>query len=111
MALTCLIGWPLVGFMVGSVTGDPTAWHDDKQIVKLCTRLTWLLVLPCVLRALVQGPIWLAGHEGAIDPQTAVALLGVLKIALGWPLQIAALAAMAWLLGRNHTPLSSASVE
>lgn len=111
MALTCLIGWPLVGFMVGSVTGDPTAWHDDKQIVKLCTRLTWLLVLPCVVRALVQGPIWLAGHEGAIDPQTAVALLGVLKIALGWPLQIAALAAMAWLLGRNHTPVSSASVE
>ena len=105
MAFTCLIGWPLVGFMVGSVTGDPTAWHDDKQIVRLCTRLTWLLVLPCVLRAVVQGPIWLAGNSGAIDPQTAVALLGVLKIGLGWPLQIAALAAMAWLLGRNHTPV------
>jgi Protein of unknown function (DUF3159) len=114
MALTCLIGWPLVGFMVGSVTGDPTAWHDDKQIVRLCTRLTWLLVLPCVLRAGVQGPIWLAGNGGALDPQTAVALLGVLKIALGWPLQIAALGAMAWLLGRNHTPIrsdGSAAVE
>jgi hypothetical protein len=78
MATTCLIGWPLVGFMVGSVTGDPTAWHDDKQIVRLCTRLTWLLVLPCVLRAGVQAPIWIAGNQGAIDPQTAVALLGVL---------------------------------
>ncbi len=113
MATTCLIGWPLVGFMVGSVTGDPTAWHDDKQIVRLCTRLTWLLVLPCVLRAAVQAPIWLAGNGGAIDPQTAVALLGVLKIGLGWPLQIAALAAMAWLLGRNHTPIGgrSAPVE
>jgi hypothetical protein len=77
MAATCLIGWPLVGFMVGSVTGEPTAWHDDKQIVKLCTRLTWLLVLPCVLRAVIQGPIWLAGNSGAIDPHTAVALLGV----------------------------------
>ncbi len=109
MAATCLIGWPLVGFMVGSVTGDPTAWHDDKQIVKLCTRLTWLLVLPCVLRAVVQGPIWLAGNSGAIDPHTAVALLGVLKIGLGWPLQIAALAAMAWLLGRNHTPVQGAT--
>ncbi len=109
MAATCLIGWPLVGFMVGSVTGDPTAWHDDKQIVKLCTRLTWLLVLPCVLRAVVQGPIWLAGNSGAIDPHTAVALLGVLKIGLGWPLQIAALAAMAWLLGRNHTPVQNSA--
>ena len=106
MATTCLIGWPLVGFMVGSVTGDPTAWHDDKQIVRLCSRLTWLLVLPCVLRAGVQAPIWLAGNSGAIDPQTAVALLGVLKVGLGWPLQVASFAAMAWLLGRNHTPVT-----
>ena len=42
LAFTCLIGWPLVGFMVGSVTGDPTAWHEDKQVVRLCTRLTWV---------------------------------------------------------------------
>jgi Protein of unknown function (DUF3159) len=107
MAFTCLIGWPLVGFMVGSVTGDPTAWHADKQIVKLCTRLTWLLVLPCFLRVVVQAPIWLAGHSGAIDADTAVAALGVLKITLGWPLQLAALAAMLWLLSRNHTPVDA----
>jgi hypothetical protein len=103
--VTCLIGWPLVGFMIGSVTGDPTAWHSDRQIVRLCTRLTWLLVLPCAVRALVQGPIWIAGHSGSLSADTAVALLGVLKIAMGWPLQLLALAAMSWLLGRNHTPL------
>ena len=106
LALTCLIGWPVVGFMVGSVTGDATAWHQDKQIVKLCTRLTWLLVLPCVLRAIVQAPIWLAGNSGSIDPDTAVAILGVLKIGLGWPLQITALGSMVWVLTRNHTPIS-----
>ena len=103
--ITCLIGWPLVGFMIGSVTGDPTAWHGDRQIVRLCTRLTWLLVLPCAVRAIVQGPIWLAGHSGSISADTAVATLGVLKVAMGWPLQLASLAAMSWLLGRNHTPL------
>ena len=65
-ALTCLIGWPVVGFMVGSVTGDPTAWHQDKQVVRLCTRLTWLLALPCMLRVVVQAPIWLAAHTGRI---------------------------------------------
>ena len=27
LSFSCLIGWPLVGFMVGSVTGDATAWH------------------------------------------------------------------------------------
>jgi hypothetical protein len=103
--LTCVVGWPLVGFMIGSVTGDPTAWHSDRQIVRLCTQLTWLLVLPCAIRALVQGPIWIAGHSGSLSADTAVAALGILKIAMGWPLQLAALAAMSWLLGRNHTPL------
>ena len=108
--LTCLIGWPLVGFMIGSVTGDPTAWHGDRQIVRLCTQLTWLLVLPCAVRAIVQGPIWLAGHSGSISADTAVATLGILKVAMGWPLQLAALAAMSWLLGRNHTPLEGGAV-
>lgn len=108
IGLTCVVGWPLVGFMIGSVTGDPTAWHGDRQVVRLCTRLTWLLVLPCAVRTLVQGPIWLGGHSGSISADTAVAALGVLKIAMGWPLQLAALAAMSWLLGRNHTPLAEA---
>jgi len=109
MAFTCLIGWPLVGFMVGSVTGDPTAWHKDRQVVRLCTTLTWILVLPCLLRTGIQGPLWLAGNGGALDADTAVAALGILKIALGWPLQVAALAGMVWVLGRNHTPLSESA--
>jgi hypothetical protein len=105
--VTCVIGWPVVGFMIGSVTGDPTAWHDDRQVVRLCTRLTLLLMLPCAVRTLVQGPIWLAGHSGGLSADTAVAMLGVLKVAMGWPLQLAALGTMSWLLSRNHTPLES----
>ncbi|MGH3413913.1 MAG: DUF3159 domain-containing protein [Marmoricola sp.] len=103
MMLSVVVGWPVVGFMVGSVAGDPTAWHRDRHVVKLCARLTWLLVLPCVLRVLVQGPIYLSGR-GA-DADTAIALLGTTKLVMGWPLQVAAFAAMAWLLGRNRTPL------
>lgn len=106
LAVTCLIGWPLVGFMVGSITGDPTAWHSDRQIVKLCSRLTWLLVAPCLLRVAIQGPIWLAGSAGSMDPDAAIAALGILKIVLGWPLQLAALGSMVWLLSRNRTPVS-----
>jgi hypothetical protein len=105
LAFTNLIRWPLVGFMVGSVTGDPTAWHRDRQVVRLCSLLTWLLVLPCLVRVLVQGPLWLAGSYGALDAHTAVAILGVLKVVLGWPLQLAALGSMVWVLGRNHTPV------
>jgi hypothetical protein len=35
-----------------------------------------------------------------------VAALGVLKIVLGWPLQLAALGLMVWLLSRNRTPVA-----
>lgn len=111
MAFTCLIGWPVVGFMVGSVTGDPTAWHADRQIVRLCTRLSWLLAAPCAIRVLVQAPIWLAGHYDAMSADAAVALLGTLKIVMGWPLQLAALALMGLLLTRNHTPVASAAAD
>jgi len=108
LAATCLVGWPLVGFMVGSVTGDATAWHADKQVVRLCTLLTWLLTLPCLLRVVVEAPICFAGKSGAMDPGNAVAALGILKIAMGWPLQLAVLAAMVWVLSRNRTPVESA---
>lgn len=111
MGATVLVRWPLVGFMVGSVTGDPTAWHRDRAVVRLCGRLTWLLVLPCVLRVLVQAPIYLAGRHGWWDPSAAVAALGTAKLVMGWPLQVAALAAMVWLLGRNNTPVSSTEAE
>lgn len=109
LALTCIVGWPMVGFMVGSVTGDPTAWHEDKQVVRLCSLLTWVLVAPCIVRVLAQAPLWFAGKSGALDADTAVAVLGIAKIALGWPLQLAALAAMVALLARDRTPVASTS--
>lgn len=106
IGFTVLIRWPIVGFMVGSVTGDPTGWHSDAAVVRLCSRLTWLLVLPCVIRVLVQGPMYLAGRNGWWHTDAAVAALGTSKLLMGWPLQVAAFAAMAWLLGRNQTPVS-----
>ena len=60
----------------------------------------WLLVLPCAIRVAVQYPLYLAGEVG---------WLGATKIALGWPLQIAALSAMALLLARGRTPLAEAT--
>ena len=96
MVLSVLVRWPVVGLMLASVTGDLTSWRQDPAVVRLCSRLTWILALPCMLRVAVQYPLYLAGHVG---------WLGVTKIALGWPLQLAALAAMAWLLARGRTPL------
>jgi hypothetical protein len=107
MVLTIVVRWPVVGFMVGGVTGDPTGWRQDRAVVRLCSRLTWLLVLPCVVRVAVQAPVYLAGRNGWWDESSAVATLGVAKLAMGWPLQVAALAAMVWLLSRNKTPADS----
>jgi hypothetical protein len=100
MLISIVTRWPIVGFLIGSVTGDPTGWHKDPGIVKLCTRLTWLLMLPCAIRVAVQGPVYLFGGG-----DQAVAALGFAKIIMGWPLQVAALAAMVWVLGRGRTPV------
>lgn len=104
MTFTIVIGWPVVGFMVGSVAGDPTAWHRDEQVVRLCRNLTWMLVAPCVIRVGVQLPIYLGGRS-ADDAGAYIAALGVSKILMGWPLQLAALGGMVWLLARDHTPV------
>lgn len=105
MGGSCLVGWPFIGFMLGSVTGDPTAWHADRQVVQLCTRLTWVFLLPGAIGVLLQGPVWLLGWSDAIDVDLAVLLLGVLRLGLGWPLRIGAWAAMIWLLARDATPI------
>ena len=97
---TILIGWPAVGFLVGAVVGDVTGWRSDRGMRKLCTQMTWLFVAPCVLRVVVQYPLYLADE---------IALLGTAKIAMGWPLQVASLLAMGWMLSRNKTPLDDPS--
>jgi hypothetical protein len=96
MTLSILTRWPVVGLMIGSVTGDVTAWRSDPAIVRLCSRLTWVLVAPCAIRVAVQYPLYLAGEVG---------WLGASKIALGWPLQVASLSLMAYLLARGRTPM------
>lgn len=100
MLISIVTRWPVVGFLIGSVTNDPIGWHKDPGVVKLCTRLTWLLMIPCVVRVAVQLPVYLFGGG-----DQAVAALGLAKIAMGWPLQVAALAAMVWVLSRGRTPL------
>jgi hypothetical protein len=107
ISLSVLVRWPVVGFMVGSVSGDPVAWHEDRQVVRLCSNLSWMLVLPCLVRVAVELPLYLAGKSAA-DASAMIAALGVAKIGLGWPLQVAGLAGMVWLLARNRTPVSDA---
>ena len=100
MGISVLVRWPVVGLMIGSVTGDVSGWRRNPAVVRLCSRLTLLLLLPCVIRVLVQYPLYVAGEVG---------WLGVSKIVLGWPLQVAALSAMVYLLARGRTPINAAA--
>jgi hypothetical protein len=92
--------WPAVGFIVGAgdprAQEDPFAWRRDRGMVRVCTRLTWVLIGVYALRLVVMVPLYLAAE---------VAWLGVAKIALGWPLWVASLAVMGWMLVSGHTPL------
>ena len=92
-----LLRWPVVGFLVGSVTGDVTAWRRDRGVVRLCQRVTAVLLAMYVVRVAVQLPLLLAG---------ATTALAVSKLVLGWPLLLAGVAAVAALLLRGRTPLA-----
>jgi len=92
--------WPAVGFLVGAgdprAQEDPFAWRRDRGMVRVCSRLTWVLVGTYAVRLAVMVPLYLAAE---------VAWLGAAKIALGWPLWVASIALMGWLLLAGHTPL------
>lgn len=102
LVATVVIGWPAIGVMIGALVGDLTGWRRDPGMRKLCNRLTLLFALPCVLRVLVQYPLYLSDQIG---------WLGTSKVVMGWPLQIATLAAMVWLLSRNSTPVTEVEDE
>lgn len=102
LVATVVIGWPAIGVMIGALVGDLTGWRRDPGMRKLCNRLTLLFALPCVLRVLVQYPLYLSDQIG---------WLGTSKVIMGWPLQIATLAAMVWLLSRNSTPITEVEDE
>ncbi|ABS03046.1 DUF3159 domain-containing protein [Kineococcus radiotolerans] len=96
-AVSMVARWPVVGFVVGAVTDDPTAWRRDRGVVALCQKLTGLLLAGYVLRVAVQLPLYLAGNTTA---------LAVSKLVLGWPLLVAGVAIAGLILLRGSTPLA-----
>jgi hypothetical protein len=98
--LSIVTRWPLVGFVVGEgdprAREDPFAWRKDPGIVRVATRLTYVIVALYVVRLATMVPLYLAGN---------VAALGVARVVLGWPAWVATLAVMGWLLARGHTPV------
>jgi hypothetical protein len=111
LVFSCLVRWPAIGFMVGSVAGDPLEWHGNRQIVSLCTRLTWLFLAPGAILAIVEGVVIVLGYGGAMSKDGAVLVLGIIRLGVGWPLRLIAWGGMVWLLARNATPLDAEASE
>ncbi|GAA1179251.1 hypothetical protein GCM10009584_21290 [Ornithinimicrobium humiphilum] len=97
--VSILVRWPLVGFIVA--IGDPefaerpAQWRRDKGLVRVCSRLTWVLVALFALRVAIMLPLYLAAE---------VAWLGAAKVALGWPAYLLAIVVMGLMLAKGRTP-------
>lgn len=76
-AVSCLVRWPLLGVIIGYVRGDATGWRSDPRQYRAYATASWIWVAMFGLRLVIQLPMYFAG---------AVGMLGVAKLALGWPL-------------------------
>ena len=104
--VSILVRWPLVGFIVGmgdpNYLEQPTAWRKDAGLVRVVSRLTWVLVALFAIRVAIMLPLYLAGE---------VAWLGVAKIALGWPAYLLAIVVMGMMLAAGHTPQTDDEID
>ena len=105
-ATSIAVRWPLLGVVVGLVLGQRTRWRRDPDLLRAYGRASWCWVGQYVLRVAVYLPLWLAGE---------VVALGVARVALSWPLQIACLAVSWWVLRRalpdDHPGLRHPRIE
>lgn len=96
--VSILVRWPLLGFVVAigdpKFAEQPTAWRGDAGLVRVCSRLTWVLVGLFAVRLAIMLPLYLAGE---------VAWLGVGRVVLGWPAYLLAVVVMGWLLAVGRT--------
>jgi hypothetical protein len=73
---------PLLGLIVGPITGEGMSWRDDPERLRQYTLASWIWVGVFALRFAVQLPLYLAG---------AVLALGIAKTAMGLPIFLIAI--------------------
>lgn len=79
-AISIAVRYPLLGVLVGAVTGDGMKFRDDPVKLRAYTRASWIWVGLFCVRLAVQLPLYLAG---------AVVALGAARVAMGLPLFLA----------------------
>lgn len=81
-SVSALARWPIVGVVIGPITGEMTAWRENPERLKAFTVSTWLLAAMFALRVAIEVPLYLANQLTA---------LGAAKVLLGYPLYLAVL--------------------
>jgi len=56
-AFSILIGWPLLGVIVGPIAGTGMRWRQDPDLRRAYASASWLWVLLNVIRAVAQVPL------------------------------------------------------
>lgn len=90
-----LVGWPLLGVVLGPLLGENFLWRNDPLRKKVYIRASWIWVALFFGRIAVQYPIYRSGN---------VNLLGALNLAMGYPLFFAA-AYLSWLIIKTAPPV------
>jgi len=88
------VRWPLLGLVVGALSGHPTRWRGDPDLVRGYCRASWVWVAQYAVRVVVFTGLWLADQ---------VVALGIAQVVLTWPLVVACVAA-SWPLVRSALP-------
>ena len=72
-----LVGWPVLGVLLGPVLGENLAWRKVSARKKAYSRAGWLWVMLFVSRLLVQYPLYKTNH---------INWLGTARLVMGTPL-------------------------
>jgi len=91
LAISILVRWPVVGFLVGLFRSEPLSWRKDKKLLRRADLATGLFVALFSLRLAVQLPLYFANQIEA---------LGIARVAMGVPLYALCIW-LSWLLLRS----------
>jgi hypothetical protein len=91
LAISILVRWPLIGFLIGLLRSEPLTWRKDKKVLRRADLATGLFVTLFGARLLVQLPLYFANQIEA---------LGIARVAMGVPLYALCIW-LSWLLLRS----------